>query len=446
MNERIASAIIKEHVTSHLQKDERLEDQHKIKLHDIKTSTSRLDFYLPNGAKSLDIQGPAAIEVKERVVSDTLMRLSFAYDNANLAELVFIVLDERAYESLKSTLERLHGSGQIGREIKPFLLKDFLSGHESADYANALIKKGIVNYGEQQNRDALLRELKENIHSNSYTLFFGAGVSCSAGLPGWDELLKGVLRKVIEESGISIEVSDYDAINKYSYCSNSPLIMAQYLSVALYKIGNLLKGKLSEIVRKEIYRIAPSRFDLLDALVDLVKGKRPESVITYNYDDLFETRANSNGIHCHPIADDNRVEGDELPVYHVHGVLYQNTIPNKEEQIVLDERSYHTENKDAFLWSNIEQMHALRRSTCIFVGLSMTDPNLRRLLDISYHGYGDKSAYHYAFLEKKELRPGELKKNNDNQTIIENMLYDLGVTPIWYDTHDDLPDLIRKLI
>lgn len=436
MNERIASAIVKEHIVSHLQVDEGFELQHVIG-NRIRTY---LDFYLPHGAQSLGIQGPAAIEVKERLVSDTLMRLSFAYDNANLAGLVLIVLDERDYENLISTIKWFHGSGLKGREIKVYSLETFLSEHESTDYANALIEKWIVKYGEQQDRDALLRELKQNIHSNSYTLFFGAGVSCSAGLPGWDKLLKGVMRKVIKKSGISIKVSDYVAVNKYCYCSNSPLIMAQYLS------ENLPKGELSSIVRKEIYRNGPSRFDLLDALVDLVNTKRPESVITYNYDDLFETRANSCGIHCHSISDDNRVEGDELPVYHVHGVLPQSTIPNKEEQIVLDEKSYHTENKDAFLWSNIEQMHALRRSICIFVGLSMTDPNLRRLLDISHREYGDESAYHYAFLKKEDLRPGKLNKNKDNQAIIEKMLFGLGVTTIWYDSHDDLPDLIRTLI
>ena len=249
------------------------------------------------------------------------------------------------------------------------------------------------------------------------------------------------MRKVIKKSGISLKVSDYAAVNKHCYCSNSSLIIAQYLS------ENLQKGELSSIVRKVIYRKVPSNFDLLDALVELVTSKRPESVITYNYDDLFEQRAAAapHNILCHSIADDNRVEGAELPVYHVHGVLPQNTIPNKEEQIVLDEKSYHTENKDAFLWSNIEQMHALRRSTCIFVGLSMTDPNLRRLLDISHREYGDQSAYHYAFLMKEELRPGEINKNKDNQAIIEKMLMGLGVTTVWYDNHNDLPDLIKAL-
>ena len=423
-------------MTNHLQEDEELELQYVIGSRIL----SYLDFYLPHGAQSIGIQGPAAIEVKERLVSDTLMRLSFVYDHAHLAELILIILDERDYENRKSTFLKSHCSGLKGREIKVYPLIDFLKIHESEAYANELIEKWIFKYGEQQNRDSLLSELKQNIHNNSYTLFFGAGVSCSAGLPGWDILLKGVMRKVIKKSGISIKVSDFAAINKHPYCSNSPLVMAQYLS------ENLHAGELSKIVRKEIYRKAPSRFSLLDALVDLVNGKRPESVITYNYDDLFESRANSHGIHCHSIADDNRIEGDELPVYHVHGVLPQSTIHNKEEQIVLDEKSYHTENKDAFLWSNIEQMHALRRSVCIFVGLSMTDPNLRRLLDISHRKYGDESAYHYAFLKKEELRPGDLNKNKDNQAIIEKMLLGLGVTTIWYDTHDELPNLIRALV
>ena len=76
----------------------------------------------------------------------------------------------------------------------------------------------------------------------------------------------------------------------------------------------------------------------------------------------------------------------------------------------------------------------------------MTDPNLRRLLDISHRNFGDESAYHYAFLKKEELRSGDVNKNRDNQAIIEKMLLELGVTTFWYNEHGELPNLIKALI
>ena len=436
MDERNAFLIIKEHIEQHLQKGEELDVQ---RLFGDRTRF-RFDMYLPNGCKSLGLNGAVAIELKSRLVSDTLQRLSFAFDHSQISQLILILLDEQDVSYYNSIVGKKDKSGIIGRNIRIVTIKAFLSELESDTYADDLIKKGFNSGNNENNNDVLVTELKQKLKNNSYTLFFGAGVSCSAGLPGWDKLLKGVLRKIIKLTGSSVQVRDYPAITKYCYCSNSPLIVAQYLS------SNLPGNNLSEIVRKEIYRKPPTGSALLDALVELVNKKKPESIVTYNYDDLFESWAESVGIHCRSIAADNRVEGDELPVYHVHGVLPQKGCAGREEPIVLDEKSYHTENKDAFLWSNIEQMHALRRSVCIFVGLSMTDPNLRRLLDISHRAYGDESVYHYAFLKKEELRKNEPIKNQENQVVIEKLLRGLGVTTIWYDDHNDLPLLIKKLI
>lgn len=436
MDERIATNIIKEHITNYLSVDERLEHQRAVG----DSYRVYFDFYLPNGCKALGLNGAVAIEIKERLVSDTLIRLHYDYDNVGLSGLILIILDQREYIRLQRISDKLKDSELKGRNLIVYSITEFLSAKASPCYVENLIEKWETVKYEQDDRETLLGEIKQKIHNNSYTLFFGAGVSCSAGLPKWDSLLKSIMKNVIKQAKLSLKISDYLSINRYCYCSNSPLIMAQYMST------NLPDNELPKIVRKEIYRKAPNNFALLDVLVELVKAKRCESVVTYNYDDLFERRAESQGIRCRSISDDNRVEGDELPVYHVHGVLPQDSVPSGDEHIVLDEKSYHTENKDAFLWSNIEQMHALRRSTCIFVGLSMTDPNLRRLLDISQRSYGDEAAYHYAFLKKEKLRLEALEKNKENQLIIEKMLRGLGVSTVWYDNHSDLPAMISKLI
>nr|WP_311445603.1 SIR2 family protein [Klebsiella pneumoniae] len=47
------------------------------------------------------------------------------------------------------------------------------------------------------------------------------------------------------------------------------------------------------------------------------------------------------------------------------------------------EEGYHHIYSDSYHWSNLVQLNSFRENSCLMVGLSMTDPNLRRLLDIS---------------------------------------------------------------
>lgn len=60
-----------------------------------------------------------------------------------------------------------------------------------------------------------------------------------------------------------------------------------------------------------------------------------------------------------------------------------NSEPIYKEEIVLIENDNHRIYSEVFDWSNVEQLRALTRCTCFFAGLSLKDPNLRRLLEIA---------------------------------------------------------------
>ena len=121
-----------------------------------------------------------------------------------------------------------------------------------------------------------------------------------------------------------------------------------------------------------------------------------------------------------------------MPVYHVHGYIAES---GEHSDLILGEQEYHDVYAESYNWGNVEQLHALCRTTCFFIGLSMADPNLRRLLDISNKG-SDVEPAHYVFLRRIEY----------NIPFTETIMRGFGVNCIWYDNHEDLPRILEELI
>ena len=186
--------------------------------------------------------------------------------------------------------------------------------------------------------------------------------------------------------------------------------------------------------------------ELIKSICECVETEKVESIITYNYDDLVETALEQRGRkRAISIFEKSRNTKDEIPVYHVHGL-----IPQFKSDIastpVLSEKDYHDIYRKSYHWSNIEQLHALDRNTCFFIGLSMTDPNLRRLLDFS-HTDSDNEIHHYAFLKRNNLyKDDDVEKNKRYFDTFEQQLENIGVSVVWYESHDELPGIIRRII
>ena len=81
----------------------------------------------------------------------------------------------------------------------------------------------------------------------------------------------------------------------------------------------------------------------------------------------------------------------------------------------------------------------------------MSDPNLRRLLDIARSEDGGSKAEwnrapHFVFLRKVKLK-GEAAKevNEEHWAEQEYMMHELGLNVIWFNEFKELPDLIRSI-
>lgn len=346
--------------------------------------------------------------------------------------------------------------------------QDIIATISDDDVAVAL---GVLN--KQIDSASILDALVDAYRHAGVALVLGAGVSASCGAPSWTELLLR-LHAVAAKSRHGVDLSGISSVYAESVSSDGPLISARLAAGGITK--DAFKpdesDALKDRVRKEIYDRLPTdapRSKLVKELARLSQSCEGQagirSVVTYNYDTLLEDEFEELGRKFKRLDRNDRGTGLGIEVRHVHGFLGRSRVDG--EWLVLTESAYHAEYESPFSWSNIVQLNAFRESTCAFVGLSMTDPNLRRLLEAAKQ---TATPEHFCFLRRtsgvalqnnldarweKQGRP----KDEDRERLAARFevaaamadtsraeaLRELGVKTIWYSEHVDLPALIKRV-
>lgn len=386
------------------------------------------DFYLRQGCNHLAIPPKTAMEVKDHLLFDTIDRYVRVFDalNTNGIESLYLVVSDG--------VEVNHDTLPHGFKIVSF---EYLANRALS--CDKIEEPGIEEVTEQR-----IKRAQVVAASGKSTFFLGSGVSISAGLPSWDKLLERLLDILKNRNHTILE---YDKLIHDSW--NSSIIFARYIENCFSDAETF-----KEAIRTALYREVPKSSGIIEAISQIILrrnrivqnkdgatinqlGKRIgeiDSVITYNYDDCLETQLDNDGVNYNSITKGNRVDPGAFPIYHVHGFIPNNGARGISD-VVLTESAYHNIYGESYHWSNIEQLHALGNTTCFFVGLSMSDPNLRRLIDQAADRDRNE-AFHYAIL---------YKDNFEDQILADRLFIKLGVNALWVKSFDDIPALLNQV-
>jgi len=333
-------------------------------------------------------------------------------------------------------------------------------GQDKKVIQDSSTKKEIVENSKEISRKHQISKIANELKNGNLTLMCGAGISKDAGIPDWNTLIKTLLGKIFktDDEKAKMKNEEYSAIFQ-DYFNPSPLIIAQYLK-------NSLGNDFQKYVKDVLYKNSPLTCDVIESITELARPQRSSqslnAIITYNFDDLIEQNLESNSINYKSIfKEGQRFETNELPIFHVHGFL-----PNLEEHIsdsdiVFSEDAYHTQFMEPFSWSNLTQLNYLTQNLCILVGLSLTDPNLRRLLDVSMRKNPERELNHYIFKKRygvkslsKYAKDNKLDLNQNNcyelikqvENLEEEDSNKLGLNVIWVDDFKEIPIFLKDLI
>lgn len=320
-----------------------------------------------------------------------------------------------------------------------------------------------------------LEDLRKSYKDKKLVLVLGSGVSQPYHLPDWENLSKTLLRKQLARS-VESDYIDNIADLLISYNSNLTVLVRNIYQ----NFKNNSKGQaFEEFLRDVLYE----KFDETEGYGSFEEIERMmnnlDSIITYNFDDLLDKYLEKNGSREIKTIYDTGMQPEEgqLPIYHVHGFLPREGELNSKYKITLSEELYHELYTDIYCWNNIIQINKFTNNTCLFIGTSLTDPNLRRLLDVAKALRDEKSIPHCMLIKHKDEQKLEEKTKFIDKTskscekngvleiekqkmMIENyrqlfinkveMLeeedaYSFGIKTIWIDDHKVIPTALRKI-
>lgn len=325
-----------------------------------------------------------------------------------------------------------------------------------------------------------LQNLNSAYNNGDLVLVLGAGVSTGCGLPSWEALLKKLQknihfnRRVVDNQKLIINKIFFKIFDK------NPLILARNLHRCFSLEPEISNSVIFEkIVRCALYEGLELKYTkLLKEIIRLNSYNSTkailDSIITYNWDDVVEHFLGKIGseIRYKSIYHDSEIScNGELPIYHVHGFLPRTGDLTFKNRIILSEEAYHYLYNN-YLWNNEIQLEKFKNKTCLLVGVSLKDPNLRRLLDIARKEKNNNAFHHIIMLRPKlnaiEKNLDNLLKSNDDlltekiksglefgQTVnllreLEEKFFEedalsLGVQTLWAENKGDIGRLLAQI-
>ncbi|MFJ5537598.1 SIR2 family protein [Vreelandella titanicae] len=243
------------------------------------------------------------------------------------------------------------------------------------------------------------------------SIFLGAGISVSCGLPDWGGLLTSLH-----------EVAD---AREAHYADDDD-------------VANMARAVFAEsfnsVVADCLYR---DGLEISESALAIVKsGVR--SMVCFNFDDVMEEIYQSECIQHRVVLNGEKfnLNNDHVTIFHPHG--YLGRFDSKEEQqrskIILSKSDYEDLYHQHYCLTNLIQLSMLMAKTVLFVGMSMTDPNIIRLLKKAREA--GVLNWHYALM----------KVENEEYVISQTKrLRAIGVDPVWYKEYCDIPRIIQRL-
>lgn len=213
-----------------------------------------------------------------------------------------------------------------------------------------------------------------------------------------------------------------------------------------------------------------STLQLIDFLLDIVeKGKAPNSILSFNADAIFDAllylyyckknieKTDEKSFRKKKFSRILRTvehhQNGLIPLFHLHGCLFPNEgvvgyqrKSSTVSKLIFDENSYIKVAGATYNWAQTTFLYRAQFDQLIFVGLSMSDSNIRKWLSWTAQNHNQ---------ELKETRKKDIinlnhlwicKSNDIEVKSIEDSLIHLNTRIAWIDDWSNLGNGLRNIL
>lgn len=260
-------------------------------------------------------------------------------------------------------------------------------------------------------------------------LVMGAGINKDYGAKDWNGLIS--------------------ALSEAFYRGNPEKAgeMKRYVGEELFTSPSLMKQNGDELYRRlgeELYEFKEAKSfsdpdSTLFKCVDFLESHRGTSVITYNYDTNLEYLLKKRGLLYCTIYDDTSfaVKQAVTSIYHVHGLLPYERYDQKRftSSLVFGESDYFSLYNNPYSWNIAKQLHDFKFNACLFIGISLTDPDMKRLLELA----SNYLKFNFIFMKKERgFRPSVFRD-------ISAYFFSFDLIVVWVDEYEDIGKWLAQL-
>lgn len=262
--------------------------------------------------------------------------------------------------------------------------------------------------------------MRAQLKVKRFSLVFGAGLNVTFGLPDWG--------KLIEEIAADPNVDGHKILKRFSGRGSLPYktellfqhfrtkqaVVAGTMTLGSQEFENQTLSKWFDICAKYLYINAPSDFEkALDNHAYLLKYlpiiQETPITITYNFDDYIEQalwmkrgdRDPSLGYETvtNPWTQFRR---QNAVIYHPHGVLPKEQMEFPQDRLVFSESSYARLFLGALAGDFSFILNHMSKNTCLILGSSLEDEDLRNVLVQSAQSNPGNPHYYIYYLKAGE--------------------------------------------
>ena len=253
-------------------------------------------------------------------------------------------------------------------------------------------------------------------------LVMGAGINCDYGAKDWSHLIEALNLEFFKNN-----VSDIDEIRHF--VGNELFVNGKILKTSGFDTYKSLHDELY------LFKEAKSFNDPNSTLyncVNYIERHPGVEVITYNYDTNLEYLLKKRKILYTSVYDENGFINKEsqATIFHVHGLLPFDKYKEQKyiDSLVFNESEYFYLYNNPYSWNISKQMHDFTFKTCLFIGLSLTDPNMKRLLEVSINPL----KFNFIFMKK------EHGFNEKTYRAVTNYFFSYDLITIWVDDYNEI--------